>query len=233
MSEDDRDRDAHRLSRESYANDDPTGWFERLYAEASEGRAVVPWDRGGPHELLVEWAVGQNSALQERVGSGRALVVGSGPGNDAEFVAGLGFDTTAFDISESAVRAAQERYPHSLVDYRVASLFDLPAEWVDAFDLVVEIMTVQSLPEPWRGRAIGAVPPLVGPAGILLVIATGREADDAVDGPPWPLTRDEINAFVHGDLQRTVVEDVRKAGQPSHRRWRAEFRRPKARPATR
>ncbi len=38
--------------------DDPTGWFEPLYAAAERGEREVPWDRGEPRDLLVEWAVG-------------------------------------------------------------------------------------------------------------------------------------------------------------------------------
>ena len=33
--------------------DDPTGWFEPLYAAAERGEREVPWDRGEPRELLV------------------------------------------------------------------------------------------------------------------------------------------------------------------------------------
>ena len=36
--------------------DDPTGWFEPLYAAAARGEREVPWDRGEPREALVEWA---------------------------------------------------------------------------------------------------------------------------------------------------------------------------------
>lgn len=52
----DADHQADRLAAESLAVQDPTGWFECLYAEAEDGAAVVPWDRGAPHPLLVEWA---------------------------------------------------------------------------------------------------------------------------------------------------------------------------------
>lgn len=102
----DPDEHVRRLAAESLTGDDPTGWFERLYTQASAGQAVVPWDRGAPHALLVDWADGRH-------GTGRALVVGCGLGSDAEFVAGLGYDTVAFDVSVSAVRASRERFPGS------------------------------------------------------------------------------------------------------------------------
>ena len=77
----DREADADRLSAAALAAGDPTGWFEQLYAEAERGRAVIPWDRGGPHPLLVEWADAQPPPAPGQ----RALVVGCGLGSDAAF----------------------------------------------------------------------------------------------------------------------------------------------------
>ncbi len=68
---------------------------------------------------------------------------------------------------------------------------------------MVESLTVQSLPEPQRRAAIGQVANLVGPGGTLIVIASARDAEDApVQGPPWPLTRPETDAFATGGLRR-------------------------------
>jgi SAM-dependent methyltransferase len=200
--------------------DDPTGWFERLYAAAAAGAAEVPWERGGPHPLLAEWARGRDGAGR------RALVVGVGLGDDAELLAAAGFDVVAFDISPTAIQTARERFPGSRVGYRTADLLDPPAEWREAFDLVVEVFTVQSLPEPHRARAIANVAGLVAPGGTLVVVAAAREPDEAADGPPWPLTRAEIDAFATGGLEAVRVEDLRDVPEPGARRWRVELRRP-------
>jgi hypothetical protein len=77
-----QDPDARRLSGEALRDGDPTAWFERLYADAAQGQAIVPWDRRAPHPLLVEW-VEQQPASSGR----RTLVVGSGLGDDAAFLA--------------------------------------------------------------------------------------------------------------------------------------------------
>jgi len=93
----------------------------------------------------VEWAEAQDQA-----GGGReALVVGCGYGADAEFLALLGFRTTAFDFTPTAIAGARRKYPASEVNYLVADLLDLPREWQGMFDLVVESLTVQlGAPEP-------------------------------------------------------------------------------------
>jgi SAM-dependent methyltransferase len=211
---------AQGMAAESLGAGDPTGWFERLYAGAEAGQAVVPWDRGAPHRILVQWA--QDRALR---GDGRrAVVVGCGLGDDAEYIAGRGFDTVAFDISASAVRAARRRYPHSSVRYVIADLLDPPGDWGHAFDLVVESMTLQSLPDPPRRTAIGNVGRLVAPGGTLIVHARARdERDGPGDGPPWALTRAEIEAAAASGLQTWQIDDIR---EPDTRRWLAEFRRP-------
>ncbi|MEV4070936.1 class I SAM-dependent methyltransferase [Nonomuraea fuscirosea] len=225
MTGDDPEADAIRLAGESLAAGDATGWFERLYAESATGDALVPWDSRSPHYLLTEWGDQQFGVPGGGAGSsrGRALVVGAGLGDDAEYVAGLGFQTEAFDVSESAVRLARERFPGSRVRYQVADLLDPPKEWHRAFDLVVEVMTVQSLPEPLHGRAIAAVAGFVRPGGTLVVIATGREEDGPVFAPPWPLTPSEIRAFAGEGLEADKIEDLR--GGERHR-WRAIFHRP-------
>ena len=84
-----------------------------------------------------------------------------------------------------------------------------------------EALTVQSLPESVRSHAIARVGAFVAPRGTLLVVAAARdEADGPVDGPPWPLTRAELDSFARGGLEAARVEAL-----PGPR-WRAEFRRP-------
>ena len=197
---------------------DPTAMFERLYVAAAEGHETLHWDRGGPHPLIDEWA-------RDITGSGRrALVVGSGFGPDAELLARRGFDVVGFDVSPTAIASAHERFPESGVEYRVADLLDPPSDWSHAFDLVVESLTVQSMPVAFHARAIANVSRMVAPGGTLLVVAHGRdEVDGPVDGPPWPLTRAEVEAFGCEGLEAVRIEDVRRPDLKA--RWRAEFRR--------
>lgn len=210
-------RQADVLATKALAGNDPTGWFERLYAAADAGEVPMPWDREGPREALREWA-----SQRALTGDGRrALVIGCGLGGDSEYIGGLGFDTDAFDISETAIRTIRARYPDSPVRYRTADLFDPPTEWIGAFDLVVEIFTVQALPVSLRRQAIAAVRRLVGPGGTLIAIMAARDADDGdEDGPPWPLTRAEMESFATDGLNLVRMEEMRDP-----RLWRAEFQR--------
>jgi SAM-dependent methyltransferase len=221
MTAQDPDRDAQRLSGEALREDDATSWFERLYAQAADGHAVVPWDRRAPHPLLVEW-IEQRPDLSGR----RTLVVGCGLGDDAAYLAAQGYRVIAFDISGSAIDAARRRFPTSPVDFRVADLLNPPAEWREHFDLVVETYTTQSLPVRLRPTVVLHVGRLVAPGGTLLVLAVAPDANEQSDGPPWPLSRTDIESFAVEGLKVVSVEEIRDP--PETHRWRAVFTRPDA-----
>lgn len=214
---------SRRLADESLAVDDSTGWFERLYTAAAAGETSVPWDRGTPHPQLADW-------VDERApnGAGRAaLVVGAGLGLDAEYIASFGYRTAAFDVSDTAVATARERHPDSSVEYVVADLLDLPPEWDGAYDLVVESLTVQSLPPHHHAAAIAAVSATVASGGTLLVIAAAAD-DEATqgtrsDGPPWPLTRAEVESFATRSMRVESIDRIPSPTNPGLYRWRAVF----------
>lgn len=147
------EQEADHLAERSLRAGDDTGWFEQLYAAGDAGAITMPWNREVANVLLREWF---DDPAHAQIG-GRALVVGCGLGADAEFVAGFGFATVAFDVSPTAIEIDRRRHVGSSVDYVVANVLDLPTEWSRAFDLVVEIYTVQALPDHIRNAAIAAV----------------------------------------------------------------------------
>jgi SAM-dependent methyltransferase len=219
MTAQDPDAGARRVSGETLPDGDPTGWFERLYADAAQGQAIVPWDRRAPHPLLVEWVERQPA------GSGRrTLVVGSGLGDDAAFLAARGYRVIAFDISKSAIESARRRFPTTPVDFRVADLLNPPAEWHQRFDLVVETYTTQSLPVRLRPIVALHAGRFVAPGGTLLVLAVASAGDEPDDGPPWPLSRADIESFAVEGLEVASAELV--SDPPGMRHWRAVFTRP-------
>lgn len=182
----------------------------------------MPWDRGTAHQLLVDWI-----DESDPDGTGKtALIVGAGTGWDAELVVDRGYDTTAFDISPSAIETAHRNHPASRAHYMVADLLNPPADWHRAFDLVVEIYTVQALPISLQPDAIKHVTELVAPGGTLLVIAAARpddQPDAEVHGPPWPLTRATIQSFTTPDLHLIQLDRAPSPTDPTILRWRAEY----------
>jgi hypothetical protein len=60
------------------------------------------------------------------------------------------------------------------------------------------------------------------------VIAARRDPGGTdVTGPPWPLAREEIDAFATDGLESVRTEEVADPRDPGSTRWRAEFRRPR------
>jgi len=210
---------ARSLARDSIRRGDAVGWFERLYAEARRGDAVVPWADLVPNPFVVEWLE------REAPRPGRALDVGTGLGDTAEELARRGFEVVAFDVSPTAVADARRRFPSSRVDYRVADGFRLGAEFEAAFDLVIECYTLQVLPADVRAVAAAAIRRTVAPGGTLLIVARGREPDEPEGQMPWPLTRAEVEAIAGGGLRLTSFEDFVDREDPPVGRFRAAFRR--------
>jgi SAM-dependent methyltransferase len=190
--------------------------FEGIYAGAESGGAKPPWDYGAARPQLRDWVEAQGLTG----GNKEALVVGCGYGADAELLAGLGFRTTGFDFAPTAIAAARRKHPDSEVDYLVADVLGLPREWEGRFDLVVESLTVQSMPPEQHEVATRSIAALVAPGGTLLVLATTREEGSEVTGPPWPLTRSEVEAFAHGDVVLRELERIENGVW-----WRAELTR--------
>ena len=213
-------RAARRLAHEAVTAGQPLRWFEQLYAAADADGAVVPWADLVVNPSLADWPLFEPATMR------RVLVVGCGYGDDAEWLAAQGCEVTAFDVSESAIRACQARFPESSVTYEVADLLAPPAGWIARpFDLVVEAYTVQVFAPGSAERAavIRALAPLTG--GTLLVIARGRDEADDAGAMPWPLVAAELRPLEESGLVRIAFDDYVDDEDPPTRRFRVTYAR--------
>lgn len=216
-------RERARELAESYtAEGRPTEWFEVLYAEGVAGKAEIPWAEFEANPNVVEWLEETTTSPHGK----RALKVGCGLGDDVEELSARGFDVTAFDVSPTAIEWCHERFPDSSATYLVCDLFDAPAAWSRAFDLVLESYTLQVLPPDERRRAIPVIADVVKPGGTLLVVCRGRDADEPEGDLPWPLSRETVMRFEDEGLELVEFEDYVDDETPPVRRFRAAFERP-------
>ena len=208
-----------KLSEAAEVDGEPLRWFEELYAGAVRDSNEIPWARMEPHPKMVEWIAGQPDV------QGRALVVGCGLGDDAEWLSAAGFDVTAFDLSQSSIDWCKERFPDTSVDYCVADLLAPPTTWLDSFDLVVEIHILQAIPEDIRDQGANELPTLLNLNGHLLCIGRllGSQIPDE-PSPPWPLSQVWLEGRFHNLKQvsftRFINEDT-----PTIDRYVASWRR--------
>ena len=194
--------------------------FEEIYLRAGRDFGAIPWAALAPHPALVAWL---DAGYVPPVG--RTLIVGCGLGDDAEEAARRGYQVTAFDLSPTAIRDCQQRFPGSAVDYQVADLFRLPASWQAAFGLVVEIRTLQSLPLAQRADAAAAIAATVRPGGWLFVHCLARDDDEPAAGRPWPVSRRELHAFTGAGLRQAQFRD-QPAGPGQPRSFTVSYTRP-------
>ncbi|MEJ2247365.1 MAG: class I SAM-dependent methyltransferase [Acidobacteriota bacterium] len=219
MSEENR-ATARDIAHRHLEAGDPLGWFEDLYSRAGTNPSIIPWADLKPNPNLIEWL--NRSSIDC---NSRALKVGSGLGDDAEELSRRGFQTTAFDISESAIAWSRRRFPRSKVSYSVANLFSAATEWNGKFGFVLESYTLQVLPPSRRGDAIRCIASFLAPGGTLLVIARGRDPDEPEGRMPWPLTKGELSLFQDHGLTEVSFEDYMDKENPPVRRFRATYRR--------
>jgi SAM-dependent methyltransferase len=213
---------ARELAAQFNAKGDPLGWFDALYREAESGVSEIPWADLTPNPNLLDfWKLHP----QESRGKS-ALIIGSGLGDDAEQLAAWGFQTIAFDISATAITAAKKRFPSTKVQYVAADLLAPPESWRANFDFVFECYTLQSLPPDLRQRAFTKIAEFLKPAGLLLLIARGRDPEEDAGHVPWRLTRVELGTFSNAGLQEVSFEDYLDPYDPGVRKFRATYRRP-------
>ena len=206
------------MAREAELKDDPLAWFEELYNASCGNNTMIPWSDGEPHPFLVDWAKSNASV-------GRALVVGCGLGEDASYLAKIGWNVTAFDISPTAVEWSSRIHQGIDIDWRVEDLLHLPDTWIGAWDLVVEIHILQAIPEEIRQMAAPKLAPLLAPGGNLICIGRYNSSNQEAEGPPWPLSKPFIQSIGRG--LNPVLFDVRnrKQDEPGVKRYIATWQR--------
>ena len=196
-----------------------SGFFEAVYRDADGDAGGIPWASGAPSPVVERWLAATEGT------PANAAVVACGLGDDAEALAANGWEVTAFDVAPTAIEWARTRFPGSRVNYVVADLFAVPPEWSQAFSLVVEVFTIQSITPDVRERTIHRIADLVGPGGTLLVGATGHDGPPVAHGPPWPLTRDDLRSFSTTGLEEAGFE-TRPSSWDGFEHFEIEYRRP-------
>lgn len=169
--------------------------WDRCYREGN-----IHWNRGEASPPLVQY-------LSEHPLTGRVLVPGCGLGHDAAHIADAGAEVVAVDIAPTALEMARQQYPH-LDDacWFLGDLFDLPEEWREGFDFVVEHTCLSGLHPSMRAKYREVLTSVLKPGGMIVgVWFINPDLDPDETGPPFGIPVEELDALFAGDFD--VVAD--------------------------
>ncbi|MEY4483065.1 MAG: hypothetical protein RL693_517 [Verrucomicrobiota bacterium] len=154
-------------------------------------KSETPWDKGEPTPVLEEARL-----LHPELFQGKVLVPGCGTGYDARSLAALGCAVVGVDIAPLAIERARELNGAHEVDFRLESLFDLPADLRGAFDLVWEHTCFCALDPTMRIDYVRGVKSALKPGGqVFGVFFLNPEMDPGESGPPFGISVEELNAL--------------------------------------
>jgi SAM-dependent methyltransferase len=160
--------------------DHPQFWEDFYLADDAS------WDLYGPTPVFAN--------LADDLSLGNVCIIGSGKGYDAVMFAGKGFNVTAIDFAPSAVAAVNHLAEKSSVTVKVLQedIFNLPANYPEAFDYVIEQTCFCAIHPSRRQEYERMVHDILKPGGriIGLWFPLDKELDE--EGPAWGTTVEEV-----------------------------------------
>ena len=164
----------------------------------------MPWDKG-------EAAPPLRSFLRCTPIEGRVLVPGCGLGHDVRLLAKQGAVTVGLEIAADAVRRAQAIPANKDASFELGDFLNLPDCYHGQFDYVVEHTCLCALDREQRVSYAQSVGLALKPGGQYLAIFYREVRGYDGDGPPHPITAEEIDALFCADfeiVERTVPQET-------------------------
>jgi SAM-dependent methyltransferase len=154
----------------------------------------TPWDKGVAAPPL-------RAFLTTHAVFGRVLMPGCGLGHDVRLLAEQGAEVVGLDIAPGAVRKAQAVPAVGHECFEVADFLNLPSNYHGQFDYVVEHTCLCALDREQRVAYGRSVRQALKPDGMYLAIFYRVVAGYDGDGPPHPITAEEIAALFGADFE--------------------------------
>ena len=148
----------------------------------------TPWDKGVAAPPLAEF-------LERHQVSGEVLVPGCGAGHDVRLLAKQGAEVVGLDIAPAGVEKARSFPVENSERYALGDFLKLGPEYHGQFDYVFEHTCLCAI-EPSERRAYAESLRLaLKPGGHYLAVFYRQVSDYDGDGPPHPISSDEIDAL--------------------------------------
>jgi SAM-dependent methyltransferase len=178
---------------------DPRFWEVRYEARDTG------WDLGAPAPPLVEYFESGRAPKPPQ----RVLVPGCGRGNDALYLAKLGYDVVAVDFAKQAVDAVRRRrrdqwIPAERCRTLRADVLRLPARLAGAFDIVVEHTCFCAIDPSGRDDYARMAAAVLVPGGSFVGLLYPFRAESP--GPPFPVSEEEVQNRFAEDFEILTIE---------------------------
>jgi cyclopropane fatty-acyl-phospholipid synthase-like methyltransferase len=176
------------------------------------------WEKGAPSPGLVDFLAAHPDLPRGTVG-----VPGCGTGHDVRAFAQAGFDAFGFDIAPSAIRLAREKTRAAAVAARFRKVDFLHGKPAHRFDWLFEHTLFCAIQPAERDDYVRAVLRWLKPGGQYLAVNYLIVEDS--EGPPFPVTRDELERRFSPHLE--LIEDWMPRSYPNRtgREWMFWWRR--------
>lgn len=160
----------------------PADWEARYVA------GDTPWDLGGPTPVFSRLI--QAGTLP----TGTILIPGAGRGYDAIAFAQAGYAVTSVDLAPSACAALRRQADAAGVrlEVREGDFFDL--DEAEGYDLALEYTFYCAIDPSQRPAYHEKMRRLLKPGGLLFGLFFPLEKPREAQGPPFGVTRDEVEA---------------------------------------
>ncbi len=172
----------------------PEFWNE-LYLSDRAG-----WDLGTPTPAFVDLLE------TNRLAPGSMLVLGSGKGYDAVLFAQHGFDVTAIDSSDEAIKLTRRLAAQKgvAINFVQEDMFDYSLSIAGEFDYVLEYVSYCAIDPSRRPEYAAMIPSLMKDSGKFIALLF--PLDDRTGGPPFSVSMDEVSRLFGKKMELISLE---------------------------
>ena len=172
-------------------------YWENRYQEKTDR-----WDLGQAAPPFVSLLDSPRSPLP-----GKVAVLGCGRGYDALLFATHGFEVTGFDFAPLAIAGATAlaQATGSSAKFLQRDIFDLPTEFPNYFDYVIEHTCFCAIDPSQRPAYVRLVHSILQPEGELIGLFW---AHTRPGGPPFGTTPDQIQQYFEADFAILSLDRV-------------------------
>jgi len=156
---------------------------------------ATPWDKGAAAPPIREF-------LESQQLQGRALLPGCGLGHDVRLLAEHGVDAVGMDLAPAAIAAAREHRLGQLDNYELGDFLQLARRHHGQYDWLVEHTCLCALDPAQRHSYVDSVYQALKPGGNFLAVFFRVVSDYQADGPPHPISEDEISNLFDSRFER-------------------------------